>query len=659
MLQLSRRGCRIAILSYPFLRVFPTKVTRMRTTAAIFVSLVLCTSAWAQLRIGTWNISQYDGTTRATDIQRAVYGTFQGRRFAPDVLCVQEVTSSAALATLVQVLNTAPGYPNPSSDPGSPGDWAAATFVDGPDTESVLLYRTSRVILLRDTLTVAPGSSTNTNEQPRNTYRWDIRPYGYGNIPSNCIGVYGVHMKSGSTAQDQDRRLLEATRIRQNAQGVDTNGPGTGLPAGYHFLVLGDFNIQSSSQDAYQMLVGSQSNNSGRFFDPIARPGSWNNSATFAFIHTQDPIGPGGMDDRHDQILISGSLLDLVGLEYIGTLSAPQTPVPWDLSRFDDPNHSYRTYGNDGTSYNTTLTISGNAMVGADIAQSLVNCAISSLGPGGHLPVYLDLRLPPVAFATPSIDFGTVVQGSPPPTRTLVVGNNGDVLRWTQAGIAPLTYSMSASSGFSAPAGSFSDVAGGTMNSHTVSMSTSTLGTRNGTITITTNDPERPTVIVPLTGIVVPPNQPPVASAGPDQMLIDSDGSGDEAAALDGSASYDPDGTVTNYEWREGAFVLSSGPSPTASVLLPLGVHTITLTVTDNGGLTNSDVVVIEILPRCDADVNCDGSADGFDVETMEQAVAGDFANFCQSDADFNRDGSVDGFDVEAVEQVVGGSPCP
>ncbi|HXG47923.1 MAG TPA: dockerin type I domain-containing protein, partial [Methylomirabilota bacterium] len=63
--------------------------------------------------------------------------------------------------------------------------------------------------------------------------------------------------------------------------------------------------------------------------------------------------------------------------------------------------------------------------------------------------------------------------------------------------------------------------------------------------------------------------------------------------------------------------------------------------------------------PSCDPDVNCDGSADGFDVEAMEQAVGGDMSNFCQADADFNGDGSVDGFDVESVEQVVGGAPCP
>jgi hypothetical protein len=71
---------------------------------------------------------------------------------------------------------------------------------------------------------------------------------------------------------------------------------------------------------------------------------------------------------------------------------------------------------------------------------------------------------------------------------------------------------------------------------------------------------------------------------------------------------------------------------------------------------------IVYLRPRsgsCDPDVNCDGSADGFDVEAMEQAVGGDMSNFCQADPDFNRDGSVDGFDVEAVEGVVGGEPCP
>ncbi|CAG0982261.1 hypothetical protein PHYC_01830 [Phycisphaerales bacterium] len=76
-------------------------------------------------------------------------------------------------------------------------------------------------------------------------------------------------------------------------------------------------------------------------------------------------------------------------------------------------------------------------------------------------------------------------------------------------------------------------------------------------------------------------------------------------------------------------------------------------------GLTASLEIQGRVLPACDPDVNCDGSVNGFDIEAMEQAVNGDFANFCQNDADYNKDGAVNGFDVEAVEQGVNGAPCP
>lgn len=631
---------------------------RYRTAISAFLACSACASA--QLRVATWNISQYDGTTRTADIQRALYGTFNSTRFAPDVICVQEVVSASALNTLRTVFNTAPGYPNPPTDPGSPGDWEIATFVNGPDSESVLLYRSSRVVLVRDTTTIALGVDGDTSEQPRNTYRWDVRPFGYGAAPASTFGIYGVHLKAGSTSADNARRLLETTRIRNNAQGIDTNGPGTALPAGYHFMVMGDFNIQSSSQTGYQQLVMSLANNTGRSFDPIATPGSWNNSGTYAMIHTQDPGGAGGMDDRLDMILISGGLLDMTGMEYIGALTAPQVPVPWNLSLYADPNHSYRSYGNDGTSFNTTLTITGNQMVGSAIAQSLVNAGVSSLGPAGHLPVYLDVRVPPVASATASLDFGTVVQGSPSVQRTLVVSNAGNVALWNANGIATLAYSMAHPSGFSGPTGNQTDAAGGGVNSHTILMSTSTLGVRSGNITITTNDPERPTILVAVTGMVVVPNTPPTANAGPDQNLTDLDGSGTELVSLDGSASTDAGGSIVQYEWKEGTLVLATGPTATAQVPLSVGPHTITLIVTDNGGLTDDDTVLVTITePPCDGDVNCDFALDGFDVEVQEKAVGGDISDYCQADPDFNHDFALDGFDVEAVELVVGGGPCP
>ncbi|MDX2130746.1 MAG: choice-of-anchor D domain-containing protein [Planctomycetota bacterium] len=612
--------------------------------AGVVVLACAAVPAQAQWRFATWNITDFNGG-RSAAIQTAVYDSFQGRRFAPDVLCVQEVESASAASSLLLTLNT---------DPDGPGDWALAAFINGPDTESILLYRTSKAVLVRNTTIVARADGT-TADQPRHTYRWDLRPVGYGATPGVTIGVYGTHMKSNDTAADQARRLIEATDIRDNAEGIDTEGPGTGLPAGYAFLLMGDFNIQTASQAAYVELTGSQANNTGRFFDPIRQAGGWNNSSTYRMIHTQDPVGAGGMDDRLDQILLGPTLLDQAGLDYIGTLLGPQNPIAWNLNTFQDPNHSYRCWGNDGTSYNEALNISANAMVGPVIAQALVDV---TGGTSGHLPVFLDLRVPAKAATTASLDFGTVAQGSSAPARTLTVTNSGDVNLWTTAGIATLTYSMAASPGFSAPGGAFSEPPGGGSNSHTISMSTATAGPKVGSVVLTTNDPDRPTIIVTLTGVVTPPNVNPVARAGDDQVVADADGSGSEIVFVDGSASTDSDGTIVEFRWSEGSTVLAQGPSAMANFPLSVGVHTLTLLVTDDDGGSDTDEVVVEVLPGCDPDFNRDGNVDQDDVSCLAQAVAGD-PTCSDADPDFNRDGNVDQDDIEALTQAVAGAGCP
>jgi hypothetical protein len=337
---------------------------------AVGILLVLASVASAdEIRIATWNISYYSGG-RVAELQTAIYGQYMGRSMAPDILVGQEFISAAAVTNFVSILNTAPG---------SPGDWAAAAFVDGPDTDSAFFYRTSRVALATD---LSPNGVTVVSEggvapnHPRHIMRYDVR-LSPGVSGESRLALYSTHMKAGSSSGDQARRLVEAQRIREDAES---------LPPGWHFLIGGDFNVQSSTQAAYQELVGSKENNDGRFFDPIKTPGAWNNNYAFRFVHTQDPIGAGGMDDRHDQILLSTSLIDNVAPYYLGDAS-----VPYSTSTWDDPVHTYRSWGNDGTSFDTTLTITGNQMVGAVIAQALVDCAAGA----GHLPVFLDLRIPP------------------------------------------------------------------------------------------------------------------------------------------------------------------------------------------------------------------------------------------------------------------------
>ncbi len=452
--------------------------------------------AQAQLRVVSWNVTNYSSgvpSSRDGDFKTCIYGVvpngliLQGQSMSPDVFVGQEFLSQAAVTNFLSVLNTAPG---------SPGDWAAAPFLDGPDTDSAFFYRTTKVDYV-GTTTIALGSSSTAN-QPRDTRRFDIRPKGYTSAAAT-LALYSVHMKAQGGTNSAGRRLIEATNIRNNAEGQDTNGPGTGLPAGYQFMVCGDMNAQSSSEPFYVEYTASQTNNLGRFFDPINTPGSWNNNGVYRFIHTQDPATQ--VDDRHDQILICASLFDGAGLDYIGNPS-----LAWDLTKFVDPNHSYMCWGNDGSSFNAVLTTTGNVMVGPTIAQALVNSAAGL----GHLPVQLDLRVPARVSAPVSVSFGQVQLNSTA-QQNLSIGNGGDVALFNAAGIDTLGYALSASAGFSAPAGPFTDAPGGPLNSHSVSMDTSSVGIKTGTLTIASNDPDNPVLVVNLSGEVIAP--PPACPA--------------------------------------------------------------------------------------------------------------------------------------------------
>ncbi|HKO96858.1 MAG TPA: Ig-like domain-containing protein [Pyrinomonadaceae bacterium] len=86
-------------------------------------------------------------------------------------------------------------------------------------------------------------------------------------------------------------------------------------------------------------------------------------------------------------------------------------------------------------------------------------------------------------------------------------------------------------------------------------------------------------------------NDAPVANAGPDQTANCSG-----VVMLDGTGTTDVDNPNSSlvFVWKEGATIIATGE--TAMVVLPVGVHNITLTVTDPGGLSSTDSVVITVV---------------------------------------------------------------
>jgi beta-glucanase (GH16 family) len=116
-------------------------------------------------------------------------------------------------------------------------------------------------------------------------------------------------------------------------------------------------------------------------------------------------------------------------------------------------------------------------------------------------------------------------------------------------------------------------------------------------------------------------NQAPTANAGPDQSLTDTDENGSEDVTLDGSGSSDSDGTIVSYVWETNGVQIATGATPT--VTLPVGAHTIDLTVTDNESATGSDSVLVTVNAggpvndHANADIIGQGTVTGSYVDTQ------------------------------------------
>jgi RHS repeat-associated protein len=86
-------------------------------------------------------------------------------------------------------------------------------------------------------------------------------------------------------------------------------------------------------------------------------------------------------------------------------------------------------------------------------------------------------------------------------------------------------------------------------------------------------------------------NQTPLANPGGPYIAVQN-----TSVQLNGSSSYDPDGTIENYQWNFGDGIIDSGPAP-EHTYGAAGTYIVTLTVTDNGGLTSTGSTTVTIYP--------------------------------------------------------------
>ena len=437
--------------------------TRMMLCALAGMNASMCLGADG-IRVVTWNITHYRGD-RAEEIGTAVYGTWEGKSLDPDVICLQEMMGRVPVLRFVDALNDAPG---------SPGDWVAAPVYTDPrgGHHTALVYRTSKLSVAETELVSLGGAPP---QQPRNVVRFDLMPAGYED-ESSILTFFPLHYKAGYEPSDLARKLVEARIVREH---IET------LPENRHIILGADLNIRHSTDPAYEELNGVIPN-TGVLWDPISTPGTWNNTYAFRNIHTQDPTGHGGMDDRLDQILLSPSLLDGSGFDYDGAF-----PTPWDLSTTEDPNHSHRAWGNDGTRYNNTMRTAGNSMVGTEIAEAIAALAV----PNGHIPVYLDLNVAgKIRIVGDSIQLGKIPFGE---SRSFLVriGNDGDTDVWGSAGIGALNYSFGTPESIETTTTHSNAAAGAQLNPHVFMLDSSryqSAGSYTEYIRVHSDDPDSP-----------------------------------------------------------------------------------------------------------------------------------------------------------------------
>jgi len=103
------------------------------------------------------------------------------------------------------------------------------------------------------------------------------------------------------------------------------------------------------------------------------------------------------------------------------------------------------------------------------------------------------------------------------------------------------------------------------------------------------------------------PNKPPVANFtySPERPIAN------QTITFDASSSYDPDGTIVSYEWDFGDGSEETTTSPTIQHSYSIaGTYTVTLTVTDNDGLTNSTSTQVEVTSAEIGEIRDDFSTD-------------------------------------------------
>lgn len=434
-------------------------MTSLRLHPLLTLGLTLCvvlglsSAEAATTKIMSWNALNYpsaSGASRSDDFRTVIADV------DPDIVVMQEINNTFGAETAkTDIFDTL-----------APGQWTMAPFTNGNDSDNALFFKSGQYVVIE---------FGEVNTFPRETDWWRLR-LSESDESSPGIVLYSTHLKASTGSDNVEQRRIAARAIRDD---MILRWGATDQPV----LVMGDFNLYTSSEAAYGALTGNPGELQ-QMFDPIDTPGSWSNNAAYTSVHTQstrttsigDGGSTGGMDDRFDFILVDADLEDGEQWDY----------VPG----------SYRAVGQDGNRLNSTVNAGVNGDVSPEVADALYFAS-------DHLPVVLELLEPAQAqFLPTSFALGSVLQGLP-------LVEQFQVRNTALAPVDDLDYTVSATDpGTSLGGNTTGSLGSGEVGTVNVLIDTSTPRVFTGGLQLTTDDPGRSDVAVPFEGSVVRPSAP-------------------------------------------------------------------------------------------------------------------------------------------------------
>ena len=316
----------------------------MKKSLLIVVSAitVYITSAQDTLRVMSYNLLDFPAqvSSRADTLKKII------DHVVPDIFMVCELTSqTGANLILNNALNT-----------NGRSGYQQAVFTNGPDTDNLLFYNTTKlglksqhniVTVLRDineyVLYYKSADIATTND-------------------TTFFYCYIAHLKASTGNETQRQQEAQYFRNYFNTRSGAEN-----------VMLGGDFNLYTNTEPAVDVIM---TGGSTYLYDPVNKLGNWHNNASYASEHTQSTRNStglaggssGGLDDRFDFIFISDDL---------NTGSAHAMMVPG----------SYHAVGQDGLHYNKAINDSPSNL---DVPISVANALFYM---SDHLPVMMDVAV--------------------------------------------------------------------------------------------------------------------------------------------------------------------------------------------------------------------------------------------------------------------------